>query len=192
MRQKRIADPLLAQPRLRRYNTPPPSNPTYFLLWAKQYSVQFSALCMNVVREIAAYLTPLYLAGLYRDRLFIVDIITCKTYFPPNLMGNRGEGSCFQDKNRVVFLSNACMRMLEIPSLVITKLPICKSQDNFSYIRFYSECLYAYSKSGKLWGIEPKCSTIDILHLKSVQWLDVINGLDPAANIMSEVVYKDW
>lgn len=164
MREKRTAVPVPAKARLKLYNSPPPPSPSTLLLWAKQHTF-YSSVCINVVREIAAYMTPLYLAGLYYNRLFIVNMDTFKCYFPTNKIPEREKYRYFLFKNRAIFSSEESLIMLELPSLTVTHLPAQSpsgSLNNFSFMRFYSECLYGYEM---MWNY-----CIKRLHLKTRQW----------------------
>lgn len=189
MRRKRTADPFPAQASFKPCISPPPPNPIFLLLWTRQHSL-YSSLCINVIREIAAYMTPFYFAGLYRKRLFIVNMDTCKTYFPKISLPSVGKFKFFQCKRKVFFIERREVTMLDLPSLVVTKLPLCSSfgtYNVFFHLRLYSECLYCYMKS---WT--QRTSSIQRLHLKTGQWSALIKGLDFEVDIRSEVVYKDW
>lgn len=189
MREKRKADPLPAQARLKPYNSSPTPYPdSLLLLWAKQHSL-YSSLCINVVREVAAYLSLHYLVGIYRGKPFGVNMTTCQTYLYPDKIIKGNSIDFFQDQNWALLMSNGNMLLLELSSHAITKLPPYKSSNRFSYMRLYTECVYGYINPIE---ICQGSGTIERLHRKSGLWLASIKGLGDTERIMSEVVYKDW
>jgi len=187
MRDKRKAAPSQPQAYFKPYRSATPSNPEVLFLWAQQRCF-YSSLRLNVAREVAAYLTPLYILGEYKSRLFTVNIHTCETYFVPMRLTKKNYASkgWFQDKNRAIFSSQGSLYLLTLPSLALTTLPPCSTFGSFLYIRFHAKCLYAYR-------LETMAnSLIEKLSFEAGEWTPPIDALDFVEQATGEVVYKGW
>jgi len=183
MRAKRKAPPKPVQPHPRPFKHPTTCSPSVLLLWVYRYSS--SRLCLNVVREVTTYYPCLiFLAGIYKTRLYLVDIHSCMVVSVHSL-DMTGQRLFFLKQNSLLcagYQFNYEMKVVNFFPIVIKKLPQ-QITGNFPYwFQVYNELLYAfplqlgnsekYSFATKQWEVIPHNNFLHTFPLFSVTWKD--------------------